>query len=91
MPKQPGLVFWLELTERLLQIDTGTNILVAGLSIQVASLFAFSACSIEFLWRARKHPDLRNPNFTDLVASTRFKLFLFCKSSVGHDIHWVES
>lgn len=55
----------------------GTNILVAGLSIQVACLFAFSACSLEFFWRVRKHPELRNPEFTDLVHSKKFKMFLF--------------
>lgn len=55
----------------------GTNILVAGLSIQVACLFAFSACSLEFFWRVRKNPELHNPEFTDLVQSKRFKLFLF--------------
>lgn len=54
----------------------GTNVLVAGLSIQVACLFTFSACGLEFLWRARKHPDWRNPEFTDLVNSQKFKLFL---------------
>ncbi|KAK1593856.1 RTA1 like protein [Colletotrichum navitas] len=57
-------------------IDVGTNILVAGLSIQVASLFAFSACSLEFLWRVRKNPEMRNPEFADLVSSKRFKMFL---------------
>ncbi|KAK1996711.1 RTA1 like protein [Colletotrichum falcatum] len=57
-------------------IDVGTNILVAGLSIQVACLFAFSACSLEFLWRVRKRPEMRNPEFTDLVSSRRFKMFL---------------
>ncbi|KAF7552334.1 hypothetical protein G7Z17_g4401 [Cylindrodendrum hubeiense] len=57
-------------------IDVGTNILVAGLSIQVASLFAFSASSLEFFWRVRKNPDLCNPEFTDLVNSKRFKMFL---------------
>ncbi|KAK7424071.1 phospholipid-translocating ATPase rsb1 [Neonectria punicea] len=58
-------------------IDVGTNILVAGLSIQVACLFAFSACSLEFLWRVRKNPDMCNPEFTDLVNSKRFDMFLF--------------
>ncbi|EFQ30569.1 RTA1 like protein [Colletotrichum graminicola] len=57
-------------------IDVGTNILVAGLSIQVASLFAFSACSLEFLWRVRKNPEMRNPEFADLVSSKRFNMFL---------------
>ncbi|KAF2271318.1 RTA1 like protein [Westerdykella ornata] len=58
-------------------IDTGTHILVAGLSIQVASLFFFSACSLEFLWRAHKRPEQRNSEFADLVNSKRFKFFLY--------------
>ncbi|KXH65701.1 RTA1 like protein [Colletotrichum salicis] len=58
-------------------IDVGTNILVAGLSIQVACLFAFTACSLEFLWRVKKNPEMRNPEFTDLVNSKKYKLFLF--------------
>ncbi|KAF2743857.1 hypothetical protein M011DRAFT_496645 [Sporormia fimetaria CBS 119925] len=58
------------------RIDLETNILIAGLSFQVASLFAFTACSFEFLWRVRKQPDMRNPNFSELVASKRFKWFL---------------
>ncbi|KPM37669.1 hypothetical protein AK830_g8882 [Neonectria ditissima] len=58
-------------------IDIGTNVLVAGLSIQVACLFAFSICSLEFLWRVRKNPDMCNPQFTDLTHSKRFNMFLF--------------
>ncbi|KAH6654763.1 RTA1 like protein-domain-containing protein [Truncatella angustata] len=57
-------------------IDLGTHVLIAGLSFQVASLFAFTACSLEFLWRVKKYPGLRNPEFADLVNSKRFKLFL---------------
>ncbi|MCJ1309678.1 hypothetical protein MMC25_003338 [Agyrium rufum] len=58
-------------------IDTGTHVLVAGLSFQVASLAAFSLCSLEFLLRVKKHPNLRNPEFTDVVKSTKFKMFLY--------------
>ncbi|KAH8170364.1 RTA1 like protein [Sarocladium implicatum] len=57
-------------------IDVGTNILVAGLSIQVASLFFFLACSLEFLHRVSKRPEMRNPEFIDLAGSKRFKTFL---------------
>ncbi|XMA14633.1 hypothetical protein WAI453_007424 [Rhynchosporium graminicola] len=57
-------------------IDLGTNILVAGLSFQVASLFAFMACAGEFLWRVKKHPHLRNPEFAELVNSRKLKLFI---------------
>lgn len=62
------------------QIDLGTNILVAGLSIQVASLFFFAACSVEFLLRAKRHREKRNPEFATLVASKKFKIFLYCTS-----------
>jgi len=57
-------------------IDLGTNILVAGLAFQVASLFAFMVCSGEFLWRVKKYPHLRNPEFAELVNSKKFKLFI---------------
>lgn len=39
-------------------------------------MFAFTACSLEFLWRVRKYPESRNPEFVDLVNSKRFKMFL---------------
>ncbi|KAF4983053.1 hypothetical protein FZEAL_1453 [Fusarium zealandicum] len=63
-------------------IDVGTNILVAGLSTQVACLFAFSVCSLEFFWRVRKNPDMCNPEFADLVTSKRFKMFLFAGEAI---------
>lgn len=71
------------LTMILHQIDVGTNILIAGLSFQVASLFAFTVCSLEFLWRVKKHTgNLRNDQFADLVASKRFRWFLSCRSLI---------
>ncbi|KAF8861352.1 RTA1-domain-containing protein [Acephala macrosclerotiorum] len=57
-------------------IDIGTHILVAGLSLQVASLFAFLVCSLEFLFRVRRHESERNPRHADLYNSSRFKWFL---------------
>ncbi|KAH7369602.1 RTA1 like protein-domain-containing protein [Rhexocercosporidium sp. MPI-PUGE-AT-0058] len=57
-------------------IDLGTHILVAGLSFQVASLFAFLVCSIEFLIRVKRNPDKVNPEYADLYNSKRFKTFL---------------
>ncbi|PVH76683.1 hypothetical protein DL98DRAFT_550980 [Cadophora sp. DSE1049] len=57
-------------------IDLGTHILVAGLSFQVASLFVFSVCSIEFLIRVKRNPDRLNPEHADLYNSRRFKIFL---------------
>ncbi|KUJ11413.1 RTA1 like protein [Mollisia scopiformis] len=57
-------------------INLGTHILVAGLSFQVASLFAFSVCSTEFLWRVHKHHGDRNLEHADLYNSRKFRLFL---------------
>ncbi|KAH9222318.1 RTA1 like protein-domain-containing protein [Leptodontidium sp. 2 PMI_412] len=57
-------------------IDLGTHILVAGLSFQVASLFAFSVCSIDFLIRVKRNPDKLNPDNADLYNSKKFKIFL---------------
>ncbi|PVH74389.1 RTA1-domain-containing protein [Cadophora sp. DSE1049] len=57
-------------------IDIGTNILVAGLSFQVASLFAFLVCSADFLLRVRKRKDERNVENAELYNGKRFKLFL---------------
>ena len=64
-----------------LKIDIGTNILVAGLSFQVASLFAFLVCSADFLLRVRKRKDERRFENAELYKGKRFKLFLICKFS----------
>jgi hypothetical protein len=61
------------------QINLGTHILVAGLSLQVASLFAFSCCSLEFLYRVHSQRILLNPKFADLYNGSRFKWFLICE------------
>jgi RTA1 like protein len=61
----------------------GTHILVAGLSLQVASLFAFSCCSLEFLYRVHSQKILLNPKFADLYNSKRFKWFLICRSPIS--------
>ncbi|KAF3768087.1 RTA1-domain-containing protein [Cryphonectria parasitica EP155] len=54
----------------------GTHILVAGLSIQVASGLAFVAFSADFAWRVKKRKDQRNTKHEKLYRSTRFKVFL---------------
>lgn len=66
------------------EIDMGTHILVAGLSLQVASLFAFSCCSLEFLYRVQSQKILLNSKFADLYNSSRFKIFLICKPSISN-------
>ena len=61
------------------QINLGTHILVAGLSLQVASLFVFSVCCLEFLYRVQYQKAPPNPKYVDLYSSPRFKLFLIGK------------
>jgi len=53
--------------------------MVAGLSVQVASLLLFMVISLEFGWRAWKHKDQLNQKHATLYHSLRFKLFLCCK------------
>jgi hypothetical protein len=59
--------------------DTGVNIMIAGLSTQVAATTAFSATCILLAWNIRRHPDRVITSDTALVAfrATRaFRLFL---------------
>jgi hypothetical protein len=58
------------------QINLGTHILVAGLSIQVASLFVFTVCAVEFMFRVGRLHSLRNTEHEDVYTSRRFKIFL---------------
>jgi hypothetical protein len=53
--------------------------MVAGLSVQVASLLLFMTLCFEFGWRAHKHHDQLNPKHASLYNSSRFKIFLWCK------------
>lgn len=55
--------------------------MVAGMSVQVASLLLFMFMCVEFGWRAHKHSEQLNPKHAALYTSPRFKLFLCCKSS----------
>ncbi|KAN0110756.1 RTA1 like domain containing protein [Hyaloscypha variabilis] len=57
-------------------INLGTHILVAGLSLQVASLFVFCVCCLEFLYRVQFQKAPPNPKYVNHYSSPRFKLFL---------------
>ncbi|PSR79367.1 RTA1 like protein-domain-containing protein [Coniella lustricola] len=59
------------------QVDNGTHILVAGLSIQVASGLAFVVMSADYAWRVHRKKDQRNVRFEKLYRSGHFKLFLY--------------
>jgi hypothetical protein len=63
------------------EIDMGTHNLVAALSLRVASLFPFSCCSLELLYRVHSQNILARPRFAGLYNNSRFKWFLIYKDA----------
>jgi hypothetical protein len=59
--------------------NTGRNIMLAGLIIQLISLGLFAIACTDFFLRVRKAKDMWNPQYTNLVNSRLFKAFLFGK------------
>lgn len=57
-------------------IDTGVNIMIAGLSFQVAALTLFIALCVDFGWRVRTRPGQLNPEHAALRQSFLWKAFL---------------
>ncbi|PGH20115.1 hypothetical protein AJ80_03683 [Polytolypa hystricis UAMH7299] len=57
-------------------IDRGTYVLVAGLSIQVVSLLTFMGMSAEFAWRVRRRG--ASARHADLRRTAKFQTFLGC-------------
>jgi hypothetical protein len=55
----------------------GINIMIAGLSFQVASLFLFILLCAEFGWRVRRNPHELDPRFDIVRSAKMFKAFLF--------------
>jgi len=56
----------------------GVNILIAGLTLQAASLLLFFALSVEYGLRVRRgDPATRNPQFITLRAKSSFKGFMW--------------
>ena len=53
--------------------------MVAGLSVQVASLLLFGFMCLEFAWRVHKHHFQLNQKHAELYNSRRFKIFLCCR------------
>lgn len=54
----------------------GINIMIAGLSVQVASLFIFMALCTEFAYRVSKSPYDWDPAYVAIRKSLLFKSFL---------------
>ncbi|KAI5464091.1 RTA1 like protein-domain-containing protein [Mariannaea sp. PMI_226] len=74
---------------------TGSNIMIAGLSFQVATIFIFILCSLDFAFRTvRRHRALgeaaldQRPEIAKVRNSRRFKLFLAALSLAACMILW---
>ena len=61
------------------QSKTGINIMIAGLSTQVASMVAFVCVSSQLAWAIRKQPEKVSNEYTEMRRSRRFGFFLWCK------------
>ncbi|KAF8855425.1 RTA1-domain-containing protein [Acephala macrosclerotiorum] len=59
-------------------VRRGSNIMVAGLAIQVVSLLLFMTLSLEFAYRCYRRRAELSLKHRDLYTSQRFKIFLAC-------------
>jgi hypothetical protein len=59
--------------------DTGVNIMIAGLSTQVVSMFAFVCLCIQLAWKVSRNSSKVNPNSRALRKSRTFRFFLWGK------------
>jgi hypothetical protein len=59
------------------KVDTGVNILVAGLAYQVLSLAVFMGLATHLWSRIRKGTESANPRFRELRASRQFNSFIW--------------
>jgi hypothetical protein len=57
--------------------QTGINVMLAGLSFQVVSLFIFAVMSLEYAFRLYRNPNRWSPTYSDLYSSRLFKTFLY--------------
>jgi RTA1 like protein len=63
-------------------MQTGINIMIAGLASQVASMTIFVYLCLQFAWNIRQNPSKRNPDGMELIGSRRFRIFLYCESAI---------
>lgn len=75
--------------------DAGSNIMIAGLAFQVATIFGFILCSLDFALRTlRRYRQLgaasldQNPQVAAVRNSPRFKLFLAALALAALLILW---
>ena len=65
------------------QIQTGINVIIAGLATQVTSLLMFICMGVEFAFRVRRGKDGLAKETGDLRESRVWKAFLFGKSMLA--------
>lgn len=63
-------------------LQTGINIMIAGLASQVASMTVFVYLCLHFAWNIRKRPSRVKSNTNDLRSSTKFRRFLISESPI---------
>jgi hypothetical protein len=61
------------------KLQSGVDIMVAGLALQVASLACFGGCCVDYYLRVRAHLGELNPSYTTLRTSRKSRLFLWCR------------
>ncbi|MCJ1447833.1 MAG: hypothetical protein MMC23_008345 [Stictis urceolatum] len=63
------------------QVNTGVNVMIAGLAFQVVSLVIFIVLCSDFAIRVWRHKHDHNPEFASLRNGLKFKLFLVALST----------
>jgi hypothetical protein len=63
--------------------DMGVNIMMAGLSCQVASLLLFVVLCAEYGLRVRKSPQKLNVHFNQVYNTNMWKMFVIGKSTTS--------
>jgi hypothetical protein len=64
------------------EAETGVNIMIAGLSTQVAATTAFCGLCLHLAWNIRKKPERLNQDSREFREGRKFKLFLAGKISL---------
>lgn len=64
-------------------LDSGNNVMMAGLAFQVFTLAVFAVLSAEYFFRVSKHKEELNPATYSLRASKKFKGFL-CALAIAY-------
>lgn len=72
-------------------LQTGVDVMLAGLGLQVASMSLFIVLSAEFAWRVYQTKQELNPAHVGLRESKLFKFFLFGRfptPPTAHSLDW---